>query len=388
MSNEPEKIPLIVYDYEKTEYVSKITEYCIFNVLEEIKFTEECKKYVKEIITILENTKGVVFDKEYDIESINNDRDKDIFVSYKDFKIIVRCKYRNLKNIGYNEIGDFDSLITTYHKDHISFMVTNKKYSKNARTEAKNMNIILCQTSNLIKNIKKEIKLRKKMVDEKKKVSNEVMVEIQINKKIKLEFSHLPIEIVEEIIKYYTLETYDELLENHNQNKINSKYKENFDILRLVNKDFKYIFEKYFISLFSLQFHKEIIIDNYKLLLKFIELHIDTHDFTKVFNFFYEKQVKSLTFWEILILNGCLIDSEYYNITEFFIHIKCFHYFNINSPNKMYVKNVWCGCDRILTKKFDVYSGFLESQIQYENPDQLIDFYYETWCENSCFDNY
>ncbi|CAG8825710.1 5036_t:CDS:1, partial [Cetraspora pellucida] len=43
----------------------------------------------------------------------------------------------NLKNIGYNEIDDFNSLINTYHKDHIGVMVTNKNYSKNAKTEAK-----------------------------------------------------------------------------------------------------------------------------------------------------------------------------------------------------------------------------------------------------------
>ncbi|CAG8808392.1 9402_t:CDS:2, partial [Cetraspora pellucida] len=117
------KTSLIVYDYEKNEH--------------ELQIIEGCKKYMKEIIEILENTKGVVFDKNYDVKSIDNDRDKDIIVFYENFKIIIRYKYRNLKNIGYNEIGDFNLLINTYHNDHIGVMVTNKNYSKNAKTEAK-----------------------------------------------------------------------------------------------------------------------------------------------------------------------------------------------------------------------------------------------------------
>ncbi|CAG8796568.1 2114_t:CDS:2, partial [Cetraspora pellucida] len=109
----------------------------------ELQIIEDCKKYMKEIITILENTKGIVFDKKYDIESIDNDRDKDIIVFYKNFKIIIRCKYRE----------------------------------KNAKNEAKNMNIILCQTQNLIKNINKKINYRKKMITQEKETSCELVIE-------------------------------------------------------------------------------------------------------------------------------------------------------------------------------------------------------------------
>ncbi|CAG8740975.1 15707_t:CDS:2, partial [Cetraspora pellucida] len=109
----------------------------------ELRINEECKKYMKEIISILENTKGIVFDKNYDVESIDNDRDKDIIIS----------------------------------RDHIGVMVTNKNYSKNAKNEAKNMNIILCQTQNLIKNINKEINYRKKLITQEKETSCELVIE-------------------------------------------------------------------------------------------------------------------------------------------------------------------------------------------------------------------
>ncbi|CAG8564870.1 13570_t:CDS:1, partial [Cetraspora pellucida] len=144
----------------------------------ELRIKKACEKYVKEIIEILENTKGIVFDKVYDIESINNDRDKNIFVSCENFKIIIRCKYREKVNIRYTEVESLNSFRNQFHKDHIGIMVTNKKYSKNTKNQVKNMDIILCQTSNLIKNIKKEIKLRKKMVEQKKEISNEVVIEV------------------------------------------------------------------------------------------------------------------------------------------------------------------------------------------------------------------
>ncbi|CAG8791951.1 15222_t:CDS:1, partial [Cetraspora pellucida] len=144
----------------------------------ELQIIEDCKKYMKEIITILENTKGIVFDKKYDVESIDNDKDKDIIVFYKNFKIIIRCKYREKVNIRYPEIESLNSLINTYHKDHIGVMVTNKNYSKNAKNEAKNMNIILCQTQNLIKNINKEINYRKKLITQEKETSCELVIEV------------------------------------------------------------------------------------------------------------------------------------------------------------------------------------------------------------------
>ncbi|CAG8800385.1 11070_t:CDS:1, partial [Cetraspora pellucida] len=61
--------------------------------------------------------------------------------------------------------------------DHIGVMVTNKNYSKNAKTEAKSMNIIICQTQNLIKNINKEIKIRKKLIAQEKETSHELVIE-------------------------------------------------------------------------------------------------------------------------------------------------------------------------------------------------------------------
>ncbi|CAG8767977.1 17061_t:CDS:1, partial [Cetraspora pellucida] len=144
----------------------------------ELRINEECKKYMKEIILILENTKGIVFSKNYDVESIDNDRDKDIIITYKNFKIIIRCKYREKVNIRYPEIESLNCLRNTYHKDHIGVIVTNKNYSRNAKNEAKNMNIIICQTQNLIKNINKEIKIRKKLIDEKKETSRELVIEV------------------------------------------------------------------------------------------------------------------------------------------------------------------------------------------------------------------
>ncbi|CAG8755822.1 10438_t:CDS:2 [Cetraspora pellucida] len=125
--------------------------------LRELQIIEEYKKYIKEILRILENIERVVFDKNYNIDSIDNNRDKDI-IFYENFKIIIHCKYREKVNIRYPKIESLNLFIKTYHNDHIGVMVTNKNYSKNAIKESKNMNIIIYQTQNSIKNIKKEIK--------------------------------------------------------------------------------------------------------------------------------------------------------------------------------------------------------------------------------------
>ncbi|CAG8460267.1 3321_t:CDS:2 [Scutellospora calospora] len=161
----------VFYD-EGGQYVIKSNIYSLEGVLEILdksSYKRENSEILynfylkKNVLTKLENEENFIIFEDYDSDdSINNDRDKDFIRKYEEFNILVRCKYREKNKISVIDIERLDSLRKNYHNDHIGILVTNKGYSRNAKSEAKKMNILMCNTENMFRNILKEIKIRKK----------------------------------------------------------------------------------------------------------------------------------------------------------------------------------------------------------------------------------
>ena len=111
----------------------------------------------------------------------------------------------------------------------------------------------------------------------------------------------LPTEIFEIVIKYLCDFIFKEILKEQPLYLKQLQPKKKIDKLRLLNKHFKIITEKYFLFVFEKWFDIEIIQDNFDLLLKFTELYIDTYYFSNILQFFISKQKTHLNFWEIVV---------------------------------------------------------------------------------------
>ncbi|CAG8737876.1 5676_t:CDS:1, partial [Cetraspora pellucida] len=80
-------------------------------------------------------------------KSIHDDRDKDVIVSKEDIETLVSCKFRNKRNIGFDDI-ERTAIISNYY-DVQDVIVTNLDYSKKATKTASKYDIILSYPSNL-----------------------------------------------------------------------------------------------------------------------------------------------------------------------------------------------------------------------------------------------
>src|SRR5437868_8712178 len=94
-------------------------------------------------------------------ELFYSDRDKYLIADYEDFKIFICCKFRNKKNIGFNNIEQVNGFVKAYHSEDTGVIITNKNFSENSYEQAKKMKILICQSKNIVKNIKKEIECKK-----------------------------------------------------------------------------------------------------------------------------------------------------------------------------------------------------------------------------------
>jgi Restriction endonuclease len=111
-------------------------------------------------------------------ELFYSDRDKYLVADYEDFKIFICCKFRNKKNIGFNDIERVNGFIKAYHPDDSGVIVTNKNFSENSYDQAKKMKILICQSKNIVKNIKKEIERKKQILLEDSNEPKELIVEV------------------------------------------------------------------------------------------------------------------------------------------------------------------------------------------------------------------
>ena len=89
-------------------------------------------------------------------ELFYSDHDKYLIADYEDFKIFICCKFRNKKNIEFNDIEWVNRFIKAYHSEDTGVIVTNKNYSENSYDQARRMKILVCQSRNIVKNIKKK----------------------------------------------------------------------------------------------------------------------------------------------------------------------------------------------------------------------------------------
>ncbi|CAG8642144.1 7017_t:CDS:1, partial [Scutellospora calospora] len=105
-------------------------------------------------------------------------RDKYLVADYEDFKIFICCKFRSVKNIGFNDIERVNGFIKAYHPEDSGVIVTNKNFSENSYEQAKKMKILICQSKNIVKNIKKEIERKKQILVKDSNEPKELIVEV------------------------------------------------------------------------------------------------------------------------------------------------------------------------------------------------------------------
>ncbi|CAG8808010.1 10322_t:CDS:1 [Cetraspora pellucida] len=155
--------------------------------------------------------------------------------------------------------------------------------------------------------------------------------------------------------------------------------KKNFNTLRLVDKNFKEEFERYFIKQFEIEFDCNIKYDVIFLLSFFEYLNIDIYNFKNIIEFLNKKENNILNFWEIIILNSCLIDSSEFPIVDFLVNIYCFKYIKLFKPNRInYMKDCICW------QKNNENSDYLRCR----NIDLIHDIdknYWYYWCSNCLF---
>ncbi|CAG8602282.1 9686_t:CDS:1, partial [Cetraspora pellucida] len=105
-----------------------------------------CLSFKNEIINSL-------YEDNYDInenfitKTIHDNRDKDIIVSKEDIEALVSCKFRNKRNIGFNDV-ERTAIISNYY-DVQGVIVTNLDYLKKATRAASEHDVILSYPLNL-----------------------------------------------------------------------------------------------------------------------------------------------------------------------------------------------------------------------------------------------
>ncbi|CAG8658373.1 15516_t:CDS:1, partial [Cetraspora pellucida] len=113
-----------------------------------VKFQENnpCLSFKNEIINSLSEDNYDI-NESFITKSIYDDRDKDIIVSKEDIETLVSCKFRNKRNIGFDDVER--TAITSYSYDVQGVIVTNLGYSKKATKAASKYDVILTYQSNL-----------------------------------------------------------------------------------------------------------------------------------------------------------------------------------------------------------------------------------------------
>ncbi|CAG8657838.1 111_t:CDS:1, partial [Scutellospora calospora] len=71
-----------------------------------------------------------------------------------------------------------NGFIKAYHPEDSSMIVTNKNFSENSYEQAKKMKILICQSKNIVKNIKKEIERKKQILVKDSNKPKELIVEV------------------------------------------------------------------------------------------------------------------------------------------------------------------------------------------------------------------
>src|SRR5207253_9502921 len=94
------------------------------------------------------------------------------------FKIYIYYKFKNKKNIGFNDIEQVNGFIKEYHSKYTSVIVNNKNYSENSYDKARKMKNLVCKSRNIVKNIKKEIERKKQILLKDSNEPKELIVEV------------------------------------------------------------------------------------------------------------------------------------------------------------------------------------------------------------------
>ncbi|CAG8538922.1 8020_t:CDS:2 [Cetraspora pellucida] len=108
------------------------------NILKNYNFS--CLEEVKKLSLINKMFYGLV-------KSIHDDRDKDIIAKKEDIETLISCKFRNKRNIRFDDVKR--TVIISNYYDIQDVIVTNCDYSKKATKAASEYDVILSYQSNL-----------------------------------------------------------------------------------------------------------------------------------------------------------------------------------------------------------------------------------------------
>ncbi|RHZ75543.1 hypothetical protein Glove_212g182 [Diversispora epigaea] len=115
---------------------------------------KECLEFKNNILNLL-GTNGFKIDDQFIKEHIYNDRDKDLIAYKEDSDFLICCKYRQIRNIGFNDVERVSSVAKNFNSQGV--IVTTTGYSKNAKSQAKHLNVILSRQSNIIEKLETHI---------------------------------------------------------------------------------------------------------------------------------------------------------------------------------------------------------------------------------------
>ncbi|CAG8822644.1 13473_t:CDS:1, partial [Dentiscutata erythropus] len=116
----------------------------------------------------------------FDSKIITNDRDKDILISEDDFELLITCKYRESKNIRFDDVER--TAANSRFLNVQGVIVTNLGYGQKAIKVAKKYNIILAHDFNIKDKLRSYID---KMVERKEL---DILEDIEREEKISLYF--------------------------------------------------------------------------------------------------------------------------------------------------------------------------------------------------------
>ncbi|CAG8768919.1 7628_t:CDS:1, partial [Cetraspora pellucida] len=105
-----------------------------------------CLSFKNEIINSLYQDNYNI-NENFITKHIYDDHDKDIMVNKEDIENLISCKFRNKRNIGFDDVER--TAITSYKYGVQGVVVTNLDFSKKAKKYAADYDIILCDKLNL-----------------------------------------------------------------------------------------------------------------------------------------------------------------------------------------------------------------------------------------------
>ncbi|CAG8534784.1 9950_t:CDS:2 [Scutellospora calospora] len=128
--------------------LEEVNEYCKEYNIKYIWTWNDLEEYNKEYLNKIVNSLYEKYDvNENFVKKIKDNKDKDIMIGKEDIEKLVSCKFRNKRNIGFDDVER--TAIRSKYYNVQGFIVTNLDYSRKAEKNAFKHNIILTYESNL-----------------------------------------------------------------------------------------------------------------------------------------------------------------------------------------------------------------------------------------------